>query len=542
MNLKSIEKIFFVLFILSAFLFPQGIIVSQPRIAILYSELTEKIDYSNSNKIIDVITAWELFLMQENIPYAVIYDDDLESGIEDDFDILILPSVKYISDNQFEELQKFLGNGGSIISSGSKLFFLQNRLSEYQNLEALFGLSNLEATPSDNITFLHSIIPNHLNQFKLDGEIVLQITNKNQALFCDIIKNNTSAYGYIVNNKEANSNKSSIIYGTVGAGRFLWTGFDIHDVIGGSGDLWEFKRLLLNSLNWMDNKTDIYTENFIENLSSPVIVNLQHNNALEPELIDVLQKNNIKPNLIVNSDQRVLKEIINNFSSDEIILDLSQNNLLTPSAASVLIDNFNKEYSVSLSTIIVQKQFLKNIDLNLIQTAGINKVLYIEQVPGIPKSINKDFLAIPIVNFGSDPTSSNVINFLNYNPKVDCEVNAENELLEKINQLKLQQFNFITLNELAKWWNVRERITSEIKIISDTEMELLVANKSSVVINGLNIFLNITNKIDRKTLTISLNNSLLEYYFDNTSGAVVIRLDKIPPSSLSKIKINFALD
>lgn len=237
-----------------------------------------------------------------------------------------------------------------------------------------------------------------------------------------------------------------------------------------------------------------------------------------------------------------MKEIINNFSSDEIILDLSQNNLLTPSAASVLIDNFNKEYSVSLSTIIVQKQFLKNIDLNLIQNAGINKVLYIEQVPGIPKNINKDFLSIPFVNFGYDPTSSNVINFLNYNPKVDCEVNAEDELLEKINQLKSQQFNFITINELAKWWNVRERITYEIKIISDTEMELLVINKSSVVINGLNIFLNITNKIDRKTLSISLNNYLLEYYFDNTSGAVVIRLDKIPPSSLSKIKINFALD
>lgn len=542
MNLQNIGKIFFVLFILSAFLFPQGIIVSQPRIAILYSELTEKIDYSNSNKIIDVITAWELFLMQENIPYAVIYDDDLESGIEDDFDILILPSVKYISDNQFEELQKFLGNGGSIISSGSKLFFRQNGLNEYQNLESLFGLSNLEAIPSDNISFLHSIIPNHLNQFKLDGEIVLQITNKNQALFCDVIKNNTSAYGYIFNNKEANANKSSLIYGTVGTGRFLWTGFDINDVIGGSEDLWEFKRLILNSLNWMDKKTDIYIENFTESLSSPVIVNLQYNNALEPELIDVLQKNNIKPNLIVNSDQRVLKEIINNFSSDEIILDLSQNNLLTPSAASVLIDNFNKEYSVSLSTIIVQKQFLKNIDLNLIQTAGINKVLYIEQVPGIPKYINKDFLSIPFVNFGSDPTSSNVINFLNYNPKVDCEVNAEDELLEKINQLKSQQFNFITLNELAKWWNVRERITYEIKIISDTEMELLVTNKSSVVINGLNIFLNITNKIDRKTLTISLNNSLLEYYFDNTSGAVVIRLDKIPPSSLSKIKINFTLD
>lgn len=542
MNLQNIGKIFFVLFILSAFLFPQGIIVSQPRIAILYSELTEKIDYSNSNKIIDVITAWELFLMQENIPYAVIYDDDLESGIEDDFDILILPSVKYISDNQFEELQKFLGNGGSIISSGSKLFFRQNGLNEYQNLESLFGLSNLEATPSDNISFLHSIIPNHLNQFKLDGEIVLQITNKNQALVCDDFKSNKSAYGYILDDSLINTKSSSIIYGMVGMGKFLWTGLDINEVIGGPEDLKEFKNLILNSFNWMDNKSDTYIASFPESLSEPIVVNMQFNNLLEAGLIDVLQKNNIRPNLIVNTDQKVSKEIMNKFSSEEIILDLSQNNFLTPTAAADIINNFNQEYAISLSTILIQKLFLENVDLSLIISAGINKVLYIEQVPGIPKSINKDFFSIPFVNFGSDPTSSNVINFLNYIPKVDCEVIAEDELLEKINQLKLQQFNFITLNELAEWWSVKERITYEIKIISDTEMELLVTNKSSVLINGLNIFLNITNKIDRKTLTISLNNSLLEYYFNNASGAVVIRLDKIPPSSLSKIKINFALD
>ena len=35
--------------------------------------------------------------MQNKIPYQVIYDEDLESGIANDFDILILPSVEIIS-------------------------------------------------------------------------------------------------------------------------------------------------------------------------------------------------------------------------------------------------------------------------------------------------------------------------------------------------------------------------------------------------------------------------------------------------------------
>ena len=146
-------NIFSFLIILCGILIPYNTITAQPKIAILYSELTEKVDNSNSNKVIDAITAWELFLMQDKIPYSVIYDDDLESGIDDEFDILILPTVNFISNEQMEELQNFLASGKSIISTGSKLFYQENILDEYQNLETLFGLSNIKAMDSDNLSF-----------------------------------------------------------------------------------------------------------------------------------------------------------------------------------------------------------------------------------------------------------------------------------------------------------------------------------------------------------------------------------------------------
>ncbi len=535
------SNIFSFLIIVCGILISHSTIIAQPKIAILYSELTEKINNSNSVKVIDAITAWELFLMQDKIPYTVIYDEDLESGIDDEFDILILPSVNFISNEQMEELQKFLASGKSIISSGSKLLFQENILNEYQNLETLFGLSNLKTMDSDNLSFSHSLTPNHLNQFSMYDDLILQITNKNQVLLCEEVNINQSACGYILYDTDFNSRKSSILFGTVGSSRFLWTGFDLGDVIGGNSDLNAFKQLISNAITWMDNQPDVYIANFNESLSSPVIVTLQYNNALELELIDVLQKNNIRPNLIITPDQKVSKEMLDKFSTDEIILELSESNFPSSYSANELIDNFNRDNEISISLILVEKKFLENGDLSFISDAGINKILYKEQAPGLPKILHKELLVIPYAISENIPSSNNMVNFLNYNPKINCDINTEDELLGKINHIKSQQYNFTTLNELGKWWNLRERITCEIKYPSENEIEIWLTNKNSILLNDLNVFFNSVKKIDRKSLTISLNNSLLEYYFDNASGAIVIKLENIISNSLNKIKINFTL-
>jgi len=150
-------------------------------------------------------------------------------------------------------------------------------------------------------------------------------------------------------------------------------------------------------------------------------------------------------------------------------------------------------------------------------------------------------LVIPFAISENIPSFNGVVNFLNYNPQINCDVNTEDELLEKINQIKSKQYNFTSLTELGKWWNLKERLTYEIKYISDNEIEIWLTNKNSISISDLTVYFNSVEIIDRKSLTISLNNSLLEYYFDSTSGAIVIKLENINSNSLNKIKINFTL-
>ena len=209
-------KILIILTFVTLHCYAQDADLIKPKIAILYSDLTENYKISNSTNPTDVITTWELFLMQEKVPYKVIYDNDLESGIENDLDILILPSVEIISNDELIELKKFLAAGKSIFCSGSKLFFKDEDAFNYQNLEMLFNLNSIEAVPSSKIGFMHTLTPNHLNKFDSNENVILQISARNQPLICAIQNKNFYKCGNIYSENSITSDKSSLIYGSVG--------------------------------------------------------------------------------------------------------------------------------------------------------------------------------------------------------------------------------------------------------------------------------------------------------------------------------------
>ena len=535
-------KIFLIVIVFAGLTFSQTVNTNDSRIAILYSALSEKFNDSNSAKVVDTITAWELFLMQNKIPYKVIYDDDLESGIDDDFDVMILPSVNFISNDEFIELQNFLTAGKSIISTGSKLFFANSDLNDFQNLQTLFGISKIDSKESSNFSFQHSIIPNHLNQFKLDDDLILQISNRNQALKSDNFEMNAYPYGYILDQNNLDSKKSSILYGSVGNGKYLWTGFDLTDIIGGEDDLSAFKNLITNSLDWMDNKADVYIENFIDSLFSPIVVAIQYNNVLELELIDVLQTNNTKPILFITPDQVIKKDVINKFNEEEIVLDLAENLNLNANTCLEFINKSNSVNEIKLKSILVNNEFLNKNDLSSFKGIGIVNILYTSQVFGLPKFIDDDILLIPFSKNNNNQKSENAINILYNNPKIDCEKNLDDELLININQLKSNKYNFVSLNSLKRWWGISEQISAEAKSILENEIEIILNNKSSNEINGLKAFLNYNKNFYGKSLTVSLNNLILDYQLDDIVDVLEITLKNIRANSVNKIKVKFNIE
>ncbi len=537
--MNKILKILLIIIALSGISIAQDLHLNHPRIAILYSGLSEKFNDSNTTKVIDVITTWELFLMQNKIPYTVVYDEDIESGIEDDFDILILPSVNFISIAQLTELKLFLAEGNSIICSGSKLFDVIDDQNSFQNLNFLFNLNNIQSISTESISFLHPVVPNQLNYFRIDDNSLLQISAKNNVMQSDINENNFYSYGYTFSENELNNRKSSIIFGSIGTAKYLWIGFDITDIVGGQDNLLVFKNLITNSINWMDRKPTAYFDNFSDNISSPVIQSIQYNNAFEPELIDVLHNNNIRPILLVNPDQIIKEEVISKFDINEIVLDLTAINNLTADNVIEYLNGFYKNNQLNLNSVVVEKQFLEFADLSFINDSGIDKILYVTQFFGIPNFIFDDILLIPFSKNNAAQYSRNCINFLYYYPEFNCKSNQVDKLFAEINSLKSNGYNFTSLASLNEWWSVRNSISAKLGMISEKEMEVLINNKNPIKLNSLKVYVRENNRIDKKSFTVTLNNTLLEYYFDKISGLIVINLDNISPNSVSKIKLKY---
>ncbi len=515
--------------------------VDYSKIAILYSGLSEKFNDANSTKIIDTITAWELFLMQQKISYKVIYDEDIESGINDDFDILILPSVNFISNDELVELKNFLADGNSIICSGSKLLFANQPRDDFQNLETLFGLNNIEPVASDLLSFQHSIIPNYLNQFSLDDDLVMQISNRNNALQSDNYEIISYPYGYILEKNESDINSSSILFGSTGTGKFLWTGFDLTDIIGGEDDLLLFKKLITNSISWMDKNPDVYIQNFNDDLSFPVVFGIQNNNALDEKLIDALKINNAKPGLFVTPEQSIKNELLERFKEDEIVLDLSDYTDLKPNKLAELINNFNTENKIRLSSILVSNELLNKNDLYIFKENGIDKILFTSQVFGLPQLNKNNILLIPFTKIDNH-FSEETINCLYYNPRISCEKDLEDELLIEVNKLKFNKCNFISLNSLKEYWKIKEQISAEVKSFSKENIEIIINNRSSVKIGGLKVFVNNNKSINKKSFTVTCNNSILKYKFDDAAEVFEIPLKNIQANSKNTIKINFNIE
>jgi len=540
--LSNTKKISSLLKISCTILFLTSLSFSQPKIAILYSGLTEKQSNEQSQKIIEDITTLELFFIQDKISYEVIYDDELESGINDDLDILILPSVEIINEAEFKSLQEFLASGKSIINIGSQLKYIANEFNEFYNLQTLFGLSNLKKLETEDLSFLHTLPLNFFPDPKIKGDGILRISTKNHPLIIEEDNYNNISTGFVFSKIKNSFNKNSIIQGVMGNGKFLWTGFGINDLVGGKDDNAEFQDFIRSTIDWMDTKPDVYLANFPDQFSYPLILTIKYNNALEPKLIDVLQSKKFSPHLIVDPTAKISKEVLSRFNKDEIILDLSSYNLRDQDFSNSIkkyLDAFNLEYGFNIETILVDQFVIDSIDERYLREFNFDKILVHSQVCGLPEIGANGLLYIAFADNQKYSKSDNQIQFINYTPKIDCEKNIEDDLLADLNLLGLQNYHFVSLTTARDWWIIKNNLKCEINNLLENSIEIFVSNNNPVEVDNIKLILNPAGSYKQKNISITSNNALLDYNYESSSGAIVINLDKLYSNSIKKILVSF---
>lgn len=532
--MKSLQKIFSAKAVLLIVIFLSEVIISQSNVAILYSGYTEsKLD--DPKKVFDDITSWELFLMENKISYKVIYDEDIESGIEDDFDILILPSVDYISEQEFVELTNFITSGNSIINAGSKLYTFVGYNNDLNNLERLFSLSDIRFLDDKSQNYLHTLDLNTLNGFNSEYAGMIQISGRNNLLVAPLDNNNFNSCGSIIISND-NVLYSSIIFGIEQNSKFLWTGFGINDLIGGKQDNDYFKKLILNSIKWMDNEKDAFAKLEFEGNNNPLLLFIEMNNALEPELLDAINKNGISFHLIVNPNIDLGDSLKNKVISSNIILDLSSLSMKAQDEDLIRskISKFEDKYSLKINSVLINSELYSKEYFNFFSQLEIRNIFVNSNLNGIPEIVGNDQIVIPISNKTKENLST-VFNSIYYIPEFNCKANAEDSLLILLNNFAKAQNIFCSIEEFRNWWLTKSNLRVYSLKKNENGIEIVVSNNSTTDLINPKLYLDSINESDYKNISALSNGALLQHSFNNKNGLIEIELGEMFAKSYKKI-------
>lgn len=531
---KLLFSLLFLIFLLSALLE----IYAQPKIAVLYSNLTDNVNDKSIPKVIDVISAWEYFLMNNNINYSVIYDEDLESGIVEDFDLLILPSVKFVNDEQVKSISKFLGAGKNIISAGSDLINFGDKKSEYFfNIKSLFNISPIKILLTEKISFYQFLSkdPMFCNPFINGGAI--QITCKHFPLVIDLNNQDNKTIGYADIQSDRKQSFSSLAIGK-NKGRFLWSGFDLIDIVGGKNDLKNFHNIILNFIKLIDNKPDIWLEFPFGEKKSAMVVTLENSPKLLPETIDRIKEEGIEPYLIISPDQNVQQNILKRFNTNNIILDISA---FTGSDFSYdklesHFNRLNKDFNIKLENLLIDKSLLNLLFETDLTQIGVKNILIRAAFTELPYTRNN--LLVATLSNNLPDNAEYTITEINYGEFVSCSNNYSDDFINKIRSNKFFRTNLNSFETLRQWCELKESLKVELVSYKNNSAEIIVTNNCSNDIKDVFINYNSPEKINTNKLIItSTNKKIIDYFLDQKTGLLKLQIDNVNANSKVDIKI-----
>ncbi|HQI40114.1 MAG: hypothetical protein B6D44_08280 [Ignavibacteriales bacterium UTCHB2] len=499
---------------------------AQTRIAVLYSEFSQKSFYSDTNNYLDEFTAWEIFLMQNKIKYKVIYDEDLDSDLADDFDILILPRYNIQSTEKYSVIKNFLLSGKSVLSVNS----FNSTLSSINTneLKDLFGITLKNEIFNNNLSFTQTIFASPINSFKSPASFLVSAKGKNQ--YVDLKRFNYSAAGFVLGT-DVNSEVSSIVYGYNNSGRFVFIGYGLTDLIGGSEEYKNFELFLLDALKWLNTEVDAFPYLTINKKEQFKLLLVQYNNALSKDFIDVLIQNDFNPHILINETSQLEKIPLEKISEDQIILDLRAFNQGNKNQNIIeYLRSFEMLGELKIKSVFITSNFATSL-INQIKEYGVNNFIFSDkEITGT--QLNNDKSLFIFFNPAEQSLKNNSIEIIYFLPKIDCNKDIENDFLIDLKNKVNDRTVFTDISSLRDKLMLERKI--KIRVQKNQNVEINVINDNLVEIKDLILFV----KIDDFNIVTDSRKSILSYTTDQRNGMKKIFINKIFPRSEEKVIFN----
>lgn len=306
----------------------------ETHVALFHSMQTDRYVATDSLLVDDAIYYWELFLLGLRVPYRIIDERDLARNL-DKYRVVIMPATEALSSKQKRRIRDFVDEGGGLIASGRFGMFDDKGNREGPDFfNELFSAHYIEQVPQQQFGYLQSVDGNTPLGDGLQMGFRLNIAAQRPMAAARVREGQPAGRitTYSSADQSAFEGLTSLIYGTYGDGKVVWTRFHPHEISQEENQQNTYQRMMVNALAELSNSVKVSVAPWPGDYSSALSVAVLPAAGFDPlafmngqkKLIDILRTQNVKASFYQSSEE------VTTFPDDQYaLIDLGEIGLTT---------------------------------------------------------------------------------------------------------------------------------------------------------------------------------------------------------------------
>ena len=567
---------------------------SDTKVAILYSDYTKNMMPDGSSWLEDNVETWKKFLDNIELEYNIINDETIEKNLHNDYELIILPGSKSLSDREIINIKKFLIDGGSIFAtSGTASYSDAGKWRGWDFFSEVFGVKYSKEIGNEDRTRIHTLRGGLPITANIPTGFPLRVATWDRPLAVEVLDPRTTQVSFWYNYRmedglvrEGIKKSAGIAYGTYGKGRFVWMGFEINSIIGSQDDYIFFDRFFNNSINWLSFGPIAYIRDWPAGVDAAAVIlpSLTKNAANIINLLPVLEQEKLQATFFVKPSQSAnyknLVKQVSRYGEIAPMVDVGYMNSVE--------DKYNKldDYKNQLQNLKAAKNWIENItnksvqgilpfyglyDSNTINAViesgyayiltdsltdrsvpktvirGENRIVSLTKTARDDYEIIRDFgLTSPEFQFYSYQEDLDRILFEGglYLFKMHTEFQCKPEnipvIQNVIKELKQKKFWITTASEIQKWYEKKEYVEIRTKKSGKTRVTVTVTNPGKEIIDDLVLDIDLNDNAEKISIdTEIIGTKLAKFKHVVKSRFLNLQIDDLEPGESRTYYIDY---
>ncbi len=285
---------------------------SDLKFAIVYSKKTENMQPEGSTWMNDNVATWKKFLDGYKFKYDVVSDEDLEQGKLKEYDAIILPGVKSMSNDEVTQVKRYLEAGGAVFATGGTACYAEGgKWRGWEFFREVFGFNFVRDLMRTRETLLHTLRGNMPITANIPIGYTMKVATWDNPIAVRVLEPRATQVSFWYNFRsdsglvaEEVKMSAGMVQGNYGAGKYVWMGFDLLSVVGVQEDYVVFDRLIKNALYWLTNRPVSFIKPWPAgyDAAAVVVASIDEEQDNIKNLLPILRKHKVSASFILNAE------------------------------------------------------------------------------------------------------------------------------------------------------------------------------------------------------------------------------------------------